>query len=200
MQKIINNIDEIVELNVGGKHFTTARSTLCRFEGSVLASMFSGRWKLPIDSKGRYFIDRNPKIFAVVLDFLREPNASIKIPEDDKERFGVDLEFYGLKHIIFAGISFGIPSNTIDTVISAHWAAYDTTQKYGLLYSLSTNFKTAKKTQHEGTITVLREDQARSGKLRYKVRVDALSAKVRIVIIGDSITSHVVLLVLIVII
>lgn len=41
-QEIEAQIDEIVELNVGGEHITTARSTLCSVEGSMLEAMFSG--------------------------------------------------------------------------------------------------------------------------------------------------------------
>ena len=33
-----------VRLNVGGAMFETTQSTLCSVEGSMLASMFSGRW------------------------------------------------------------------------------------------------------------------------------------------------------------
>jgi hypothetical protein len=37
--------NDIIHLNVGGHKLTTKRSTLCQVEGSLLASMFSGRWE-----------------------------------------------------------------------------------------------------------------------------------------------------------
>ena len=37
--------DDIIHLNIGGQKLTTARSTLCQVEGSLLATMFSGRWE-----------------------------------------------------------------------------------------------------------------------------------------------------------
>jgi hypothetical protein len=37
----------------------------------MLAAMFSGRHPLTHDDKGRPFIDRNPRMFALVLEYLR---------------------------------------------------------------------------------------------------------------------------------
>jgi hypothetical protein len=63
--------DPIIRLNVGGVHYNTARSTLCRVAGSMLETMFNG----VIQSqkiKGRYFIDRNGQLFQHILDYLRD--------------------------------------------------------------------------------------------------------------------------------
>ena len=51
--------DDVIELNVGGEIMATTRSTLCQVEGSLLASMFSGRWedKLCKDKQRNYFLD-----------------------------------------------------------------------------------------------------------------------------------------------
>jgi hypothetical protein len=40
-----NTNDDVIELNVGGQRMATKRSTLCQIKGSLLASMFGGRWK-----------------------------------------------------------------------------------------------------------------------------------------------------------
>ena len=65
--------NDIIHLNVGGKKMTTKRSTLCQVEGSLLASMFSGRREdgLERDKDGRIFLDFNPKYFVLILDYLR---------------------------------------------------------------------------------------------------------------------------------
>lgn len=63
--------DTIIRLDVGGVHYTTTKSTLCRVSGSMLERMFNGS----IDSKqidGRYFIDRNGQLFQQILDYLRD--------------------------------------------------------------------------------------------------------------------------------
>lgn len=67
------NAIEVVELNVGGRHFTTTRSTLCKCSGSMLAAMFSGDTQpAQQDSLGRFLIDRNSDWFALILSYLRE--------------------------------------------------------------------------------------------------------------------------------
>ena len=58
---------EVVTLNVGGRLFTTTRTTLTSEPHSVLGRMFDPTSPLPpartID--GAYFIDANPAIFEV---------------------------------------------------------------------------------------------------------------------------------------
>src|SRR5688572_2067842 len=49
-----SSIDRIIDLNVGGVHYTTSLSTLSRFPDSFLEVMFSGRFSPARDAKGRY--------------------------------------------------------------------------------------------------------------------------------------------------
>ena len=62
---------EVVTLNVGGRMFTTTRTTLTSEPDSVLARMFDPASPLPparmID--GAFFIDANPAIFEVGQNF-----------------------------------------------------------------------------------------------------------------------------------
>eukprot|EP01098_Paradermamoeba_levis_P015480 TRINITY_DN790_c0_g1_i2.p1 TRINITY_DN790_c0_g1~~TRINITY_DN790_c0_g1_i2.p1 ORF type:complete len:340 (+),score=80.11 TRINITY_DN790_c0_g1_i2:39-1022(+) len=74
--------EDILDLNVGGKKLTTYKSVLCEQPGSLLEAMFSGRHPITKDSKGRYFIDVNGKVFEHILDFLR---TGIYIPPDSPE-------------------------------------------------------------------------------------------------------------------
>jgi hypothetical protein len=60
---------EIVRVNVGGKEFITLRSTLCRFDGTFLEAVFSGRHRSVRDSMGRCFIDRHVADSLFVLCF-----------------------------------------------------------------------------------------------------------------------------------
>jgi hypothetical protein len=58
-------MNDVVELNVGGKRFATSRSTLIKHPDSMLATMFSPDNPLEAarkDRHGAYFIDRNPKV------------------------------------------------------------------------------------------------------------------------------------------
>ena len=61
----------VIELNVGGTFLTTRLSTLRKDPDWMLASMFSGRYRLDKDSQGCFFIDRDPALFRHVLNFLR---------------------------------------------------------------------------------------------------------------------------------
>eukprot|EP01080_Neovahlkampfia_damariscottae_P009231 gene9231-1317_t len=90
--------ESVIELNIGGKHFTTLKSTLLRAEGTMLGAMFSGRYDPGSkDIEGRYFLDRPPEPFAKILNCLRT-NSKLDIPEDDLEREILlrEVEFYGM--------------------------------------------------------------------------------------------------------
>ena len=99
--------DDIINLNVGGKKMTTKRSTLCQVEGSLLTSMFSGRWEdsLARDEDGRIFFDFNPQYFVYILDYLRARTIATaenpapfrpKVAEDQVKHFGDLVEYLGL--------------------------------------------------------------------------------------------------------
>eukprot|EP01113_Clastostelium_recurvatum_P032455 TRINITY_DN4175_c0_g1_i4.p1 TRINITY_DN4175_c0_g1~~TRINITY_DN4175_c0_g1_i4.p1 ORF type:complete len:426 (-),score=112.81 TRINITY_DN4175_c0_g1_i4:34-1311(-) len=60
-----------VTLNVGGRIFSTTRSTLTRHSDSMLATMFGEHWNSSRDAAGSYLIDRTPEYFAPILNFLR---------------------------------------------------------------------------------------------------------------------------------
>ena len=98
--------NDIIHLNVGGHKLTTKRSTLCQVEGSLLASIFSGRWEdsLERDKDGAIFFDFNPQYFLVILDYLRvkkiatpeNPAPLPKVPEDQEKSFNNLLGYLGL--------------------------------------------------------------------------------------------------------
>ena len=98
--------NDIIELNVGGHKLTTKRSTLCQVEGSLLASMFSGRWEdsLERDKDCAVFFDFNPQYFLVILDYLRakkiatpeNPAPLPKVHEDQAKSFNNLLGYLGL--------------------------------------------------------------------------------------------------------
>ena len=102
--------DDIISLNVGGQKFTTTRSTLCQVEGSLLSSMFSGRWEdsLKRDQDGAVFFDFNPDYFNYILKYLRtkkivtseKPAELPKVPPDDLKNFIALLEYLGLSEEI----------------------------------------------------------------------------------------------------
>jgi len=94
--EITSKLDEIVYLNVGGKFFTTSRSTLTKYSPSTMEAMFSGRWKMNTDRDNRVFIDRNGRLFEKILEVLRDPRAVSEVPSKELSAFRREMDFYGL--------------------------------------------------------------------------------------------------------
>ncbi|XP_015196707.1 BTB/POZ domain-containing protein KCTD14 [Lepisosteus oculatus] len=83
----------VVQLNVGGRLYSTSLGTLRRFPSSKLAEMFNGQPKLRTDAEGRYFIDRDGTHFRHVLEFLRTQRLPTEnVPEVYKEALFYDIE------------------------------------------------------------------------------------------------------------
>ncbi|XP_069500609.1 SH3KBP1-binding protein 1-like [Ambystoma mexicanum] len=89
---------EVIQLNVGGKRFSTSRQTLTWISDSFFSSLLSGRISTLKDETGAIFIDRDPTIFAPILNFLRtkeldprQVNTSLLLHE---------AEFYGITPLV----------------------------------------------------------------------------------------------------
>ncbi|KAJ4458270.1 putative K+ channel tetramerization subfamily protein [Paratrimastix pyriformis] len=89
--------EDIITLNVGGRIFMTCKQVLLSQEDSVLAAMVSGRHSLMKCPDGVIFIDRNPKIFAKILEFLRtgHPPRWWAHPAERND-FLEEMNYYGL--------------------------------------------------------------------------------------------------------
>lgn len=77
----------VVDLNVGGVSYTTTLATLTSQPDSKLTEMFTpGGSTFPpqLDSRGRYFLDRDGVLFRYVLDYLRD--GTLVLPESFRER------------------------------------------------------------------------------------------------------------------
>ncbi len=68
----LNRDNPIVKLNVGGKVFQTRLETLQKEEGNFFSALFGGNFSLEVDEDGTYFIDRDPKHFELILNYLRD--------------------------------------------------------------------------------------------------------------------------------
>ncbi|CAB4008289.1 BTB POZ domain-containing KCTD3 isoform X1 [Paramuricea clavata] len=89
---------EIVQLNVGGRRFSTSTQTLIWVPDSFFSSLLSGRIESIKDETGAIFIDRDPDAFVPILNFLRTKELDLR---------GLDLkvvkheaEFYGITPLV----------------------------------------------------------------------------------------------------
>lgn len=93
-----------VVLDVGGHTMNTSLQTLTSVPGSLLETMFSGRYPHEPDSAtGAFFIDRDGEHFRHVLNFLREPHgfAIHEMPRCQQAELVDEATHYGLRDLMF---------------------------------------------------------------------------------------------------
>ncbi|XP_067678328.1 BTB/POZ domain-containing protein KCTD7-like [Haliotis asinina] len=95
---------EIIDLNVGGRHLTTRVSTLTKYPSSRLADMFSGKYAIPQDKGGRFFIDADGEVFVHILNFLRH---DILPPPDQATAVHKYANMFGIEQLSAKLIRWG---------------------------------------------------------------------------------------------
>lgn len=89
----------VVTLSVGGIEYQTTQRTLSVCPDSLLASIAQGNWQ--VDTKNRFFIDRDGELFAHILNFLR--NNELLVPLDDPlliTKLLREAQFYQLQVLV----------------------------------------------------------------------------------------------------
>ncbi|XP_071096986.1 BTB/POZ domain-containing protein KCTD7-like [Haliotis cracherodii] len=87
----------IIELNVGGRHFSTTHLTLTKHQDTMLGTMFSGKFPCIHDKDGRYFIDADGESFEHILRYLRLNELP---PVSLMEKVYKDAVYFGLNDLI----------------------------------------------------------------------------------------------------
>ncbi|GBN32423.1 BTB/POZ domain-containing protein KCTD3 [Araneus ventricosus] len=85
---------DIIRLNVGGTRLATSRQTLTWVPDSFFTSMLSGRISTLKDETGAIFIDRDPKLFNIILNFMR--TKDVDLSNVDISTLRHEAEFYGI--------------------------------------------------------------------------------------------------------
>ena len=86
-----------VVLDVGGKKFATYSSTLLKHETSYFTALLLNGEMQDVD--GSYFIDRNPKYFGVLLDFLRTGTLDYEdFTEKNIDKLKDEFKFYSVPY------------------------------------------------------------------------------------------------------
>ena len=86
-----------MSLNVGGKVYTTTRSTLenAPFFDGLFRAVSSGATTTK-DEDGRFFVDRDSEFFKIILQFLRSGVPVMASTEQELETLRAEFEFFGL--------------------------------------------------------------------------------------------------------
>ncbi|CAH1393201.1 unnamed protein product [Nezara viridula] len=93
-----NDSGDIIHLNVGGTRFSTSRHTLSWIPDSFFTALLSGRISSLKDETGAFFIDRDPKLFATILNYLR--TRDIDISNCDICPLRHEAEYYGITPLV----------------------------------------------------------------------------------------------------
>lgn len=103
----VQGSDERIKLDVGGKTFSTSLSTLTtKIPDSFFGAMFSGRWQEKKEEDGCFFIDRDPSVFGLIIQFLREyPYNKLEghlyaLSKVQMAQLRDDAEFYQLSGLV----------------------------------------------------------------------------------------------------
>jgi len=106
-----------ITLNVGGTLFSTNLTTLHSVEGTRFERMFRGGMTITSSADGSYFIDRSPRTFGYIMDYLR--TGDLFVSNDEEVRFQLldDAEYYGLPKEVIDYLRWK-PINGIDLWLS----------------------------------------------------------------------------------
>ncbi|KAH8243140.1 hypothetical protein KR032_004744 [Drosophila birchii] len=85
---------DLVNLNVGGQRFSTSRQTLTWIPDTFFTALLSGRISSLRDEHNAIFIDRDPTLFSIILNYLRTKDIDIKNCEIRALRH--EAEYYGI--------------------------------------------------------------------------------------------------------
>eukprot|EP01001_Neometanema_parovale_P011750 NODE_8005_length_729_cov_81.070957_g7753_i0.p1 GENE.NODE_8005_length_729_cov_81.070957_g7753_i0~~NODE_8005_length_729_cov_81.070957_g7753_i0.p1 ORF type:complete len:208 (-),score=64.13 NODE_8005_length_729_cov_81.070957_g7753_i0:106-675(-) len=93
-------MDDIVQLDVGGKFFDIKRRDLCSVPESKLAKIFNGDFVIQKAPKtGRTFLDRDYTFFHIIHAYLEKKDYSLPTDPLDIKRLAHECEFYGLSKL-----------------------------------------------------------------------------------------------------
>lgn len=89
----------MLKVNVGGKIFVTTKETLCHFQNCYFDALFKYNNAITDETTNEIFVDRNPKYFDLILDYMRGYNIDSQIDKIDYNDicyFMNDIEYYNM--------------------------------------------------------------------------------------------------------
>lgn len=129
-----------IKLRIGEKKFVTTLATVTSEKETFFSAMFSSNFNTEPDEDGEFFIDRNPKYFALILDHLRGVDIGMTVADlsrSERDLFYQEVSFYCIRSLevpaprmktIFVGFAeweqnAALQSNHIQDALMEHAAA-----------------------------------------------------------------------------
>lgn len=94
------NSEQVIKINIGGVKKELSRELVTSVEGSLMEKTFSGNCTLKTVDQ-HVFLDRDPRIFEMVLNFLRhDGNYMPEFSNDEtKQLFEMELKYWGVSEL-----------------------------------------------------------------------------------------------------
>ncbi|VEL37733.1 unnamed protein product [Protopolystoma xenopodis] len=96
----MNTSSNIVELNVGGTHYTTTQETIRSRPNSRLGQLMQEGFYPLRDGNNRLFIDRDGQLFRYILDFLRTGQVSLPLGFRELDRLRREASYFQLPEML----------------------------------------------------------------------------------------------------
>jgi len=85
-----------IDLNVGGKRFCTSKEVLLKQKYTYFSGLLDGHWET--DEDGSFFIDRSPKHFGIILEYMRSGKLMISNLNDEQvDSLRSELDYYQIQ-------------------------------------------------------------------------------------------------------
>lgn len=85
-----------VTFNVGGTFYTTIKETILKEPASRLSLIVRGVLPCVKDEQGVFFIDRDPKYFQLILNYLRDGWCLLPLSADERRELMQEIRYYQL--------------------------------------------------------------------------------------------------------
>lgn len=90
----------MVKFNVGGKIYCSSKQTLLSIPDTFFTGLLSGRIETLKDDSNAIFIDRDPKLFSTILNFLRTRQLHVDYRKLDVDLLRHEAEYYGVLPLV----------------------------------------------------------------------------------------------------
>eukprot|EP00117_Sycon_ciliatum_P036086 scpid52615/ scgid2444/ BTB/POZ domain-containing protein KCTD3 len=89
---------QLVSLNVGGVRFYTSRETLLSIPNTFFSSLVSERIPSARDDSGALFIDRDPTLFSIILNYMRTKKLDLR--GQSIYSVQIEAEFFNIQPLV----------------------------------------------------------------------------------------------------